>query len=186
MIRYSHSVGPAHQYMMGGTEQPEYIETAGQTWKAGSLIHVVAAGTLSICTNSSQILNSEVGGQAMAAATGTTDATVRFRPILPTDVFLANVYHTVAASAVTAQTDLGDIRGLYYVTATGLWHVDGTGATILSGDVANETVRIVGFPGSVDGTVNTIGDIYGFVFVQFLSLSVATDGNPTRRVLQFA
>lgn len=185
-IRYSHSLGTAHNFLLGGGEQPEYIEAATQSWKAGSLVYGDADGKIAICTNASQILDSEVLGQAVSAATGTTNSQVRLRPILPTDVFIANVYHTVAASAVTAQTDLYDIRGLYYVTATGLWHLDGTGATIQSTTVANATVRVVGFPDRVDGAVNTIGDIYGFAFVRFLTWAIGDDGLPQRRVLQFA
>ena len=177
--------------MLGGAEQPWFKEETSQTWKAGSLVYGNASGNVAICTNASQQLDGVILGQAQtigrnlsAAAAGSPTSPFMVRPIRPTDIFVANAYHT-NGTQVTAQTDLYDIKGLYYVAATGLWHVDYVNAVEGATDSLGRVI-IIGFPDYVDGVQNTIGDILGYVLVRFLAMSTASDGVPNQRILQYA
>lgn len=133
-------------------------------------------------------LNTEIAGQALEAATGVTDTAVKFRVIRPDSVFMMNVYHGTAASAVTAITQLGTAYGIIKPSATGKWHVDIENTTIEDGTTALGKVMVVGFPDTnpADCVANTIGDIYGLVYVKFLTFTIASDGSPFTRNLQLA
>lgn len=176
-IRY---VGNQHHIpplLKGGPEDPLMKETASQTYGIGALVYKDSNGTIAIVGDSSGRVNTHIAGQALKAATGVTGGNVYFRAIRATDLFIANVYHATAGSAVTAQTQDGTIRGLILVS--GNVHVDIENSVEGASD-ALARVQIVGFPRTspVDGTDNTIGDRYGFVFCQFLRLSAASDLDP--------
>jgi hypothetical protein len=167
-------------------------ETAGQTFGIGDLVYFDSNGTVAICGVTSFNLNTAILGIAQTAATGVTGASVRVRVISPNDRFLMNIFHTTAASAVTAQTQLGTpvIYALRNNAAalptgtTGKWVVDLT-TTPESAGVNLGRVVITGFllapdvaPLATTGVYASpaIGDIYAPVIVKFLPVVMASDG----------
>lgn len=183
----------------GGAMASYFKETASQSWVAGDLIYLDTNGTLAICTTSSNQLNSAIAGQALYSATGVTGTAVQFHPIRADEVYLMNVYHSTAASAVTAQTLLANNSGVGYAvirasdgSASGnCWMVDIENTANLEDATHNlARVKIVGFElqTAIDSTGNQVvpalGDIYGLVKVQFLTFSIASDGTPFQRLLQ--
>jgi hypothetical protein len=177
---------------MGGIGfDTQYLEAASQTYSKGDLIYVNTAGAVAVCTDNASTtfqLDSEIAGIAMKAATGVTGTRVMFMPIRAGDVFIMNVYHGTAASAVTSLAHIGDLFAIRRasVTATGKWHVDLQGTTIEDATVAVAKARIIGFPRFYGTATNTIGDIYGYAYVTFLPYTIATDGAPHVRNLQFS
>ena len=163
-------------------------EDSSQAWLIGDLIYHdnTDEGLLKICGTTSSKLNTEVAGQANKAAVGVKNTFVHFRPILPTDIYAMNVYHSTAASAITVATQLGKVYGLIYTG--GRWHVDIENTTVEDGTTALAAVRVHGFmerhPMSL--VKLAIGDIYGVVLVTFLLDTIATDGSPHTRLLQYA
>lgn len=170
----------------GGLEEPEYIEVASSSWGIGDLLYIDTDGKVAICTDSTGQLDSAIAGQALKAATGTTGASVFFRVIRPDDVFVMNVYHSSAGSAVTNQNQIGDIFGIIKVSSK--WHVDIENTTTEDGSTALAKVQVVGFPdrNPATGDDNVIGDTYGCVEVKFLPFTIASDGSPFTRNLQLA
>lgn len=175
-------VGTAGTDTKDGGEEPLYKEAAAQTYKAGDLVYIDSSGLIAICTNAANRLNSEILGQAMKDATGTTDAPVYVRVIRPSDIYLMNVFHSTKASATITQTRLGEVYGI--ILNSGKWHVDVENTTVEDATTALAKVRVIGFPSRVNGVANAINDIYGFVAVQFLPFTIATDGSPFTRNLQ--
>lgn len=180
--------------MVGGPEYPTIKETASQTYPIGALVYQDSNGTIALCTNSSDKLDSAIAGQALKAATGVTGGNVYFRAIRATDVYIMNIYHTTVASAVTAQTDIGVIYGIFYNTSATLttgsnskFVIDKVNTSVESSTVCLARVKVIGFPRTspVDGSPNAVGDTYGFCFVQFQAYSAATDGAPSIHVLQY-
>lgn len=185
---------------IGGAEMPLFKETASQSYKVNDLVYLDSNGTVAICTTTSHKLNSAVLGLAQTAATGVTGAQVKVRPITRNDRFLVSVFHTTAASAVTAQTQLGGIYGLYYDTAalptgtTGLWCLDLVNTSPETGG-ALAYVQVVQIPTTgifkpLSGTGGSfanpaIGDVYAPVVVKFLPLSIQSDGSTHRYNLQW-
>lgn len=155
----------------------------------GDLIYLDSNGTLAVCGVTSTKLNTAIAGQACEAATGVTGTAVKFRAIRPDDIYAMNVFHATAASAITAQTQMGSVFGIIKPTASGSkWQVDIENTTTEDGTTALAKVMVVGFPSinPADGVANTIGDIYGLVLVRFLPFTIATDGAPFTRNLQLA
>lgn len=187
-IRYKRSVaGGVEPVVIGGPEWPSIIETASQSYPLGGLVYIDSNGTIAICTNSSG-LTSEVLGQAMKAATGTTGAAAYVRPIRTTDRFIANLYHSTAATAVSALAKINVMYNLILIN--GKWHVDVENTTVEDGSTAKATVKVLGFEKEGFNSTgqwieHTIGDIYAPAEIQFLSLSIGTDGDPRRRNLQW-
>ena len=177
---YAYSQNQDEAVLMGGIGfDNQYLEVASQSWTRAALIHADANGAMAICTATSAI-----GGVAVNKATGVTGTRVHFRPIKPADVYIMNVYHATAASAITALTQVGDAFGM--IVVNGRFHIDIEDVTIEDGSEASARVKIIGFPDKHNGEVCTIGDIYGLAYVTFLPFSIASDGAPMIRVLQFA
>jgi hypothetical protein len=165
--------------LAGGSEQSWIKEVASSTWVAGDLLTIDSNGKLAECTDSSGILTGSIDAIALTAASGVTDTNPLIRVIRPDDIFAMNVYHATAASAVTNQNQLTDRFGVF-TSAAGLWHVDIENTTVEDATNSTARVRIVGFPATnpATGAANTIGDIYGVVYVKFLPFSIASDGTP--------
>jgi hypothetical protein len=185
-------------YSATGTES--YLkETASQSWKIDDILYVDTNGTIAIATNSTGKANSAFAGLALAKASGVTGQQVQLDIIRPDQVYVASVWHSTAASAVTVQTQLSGVYGLRYDTAAlpagtaGTWVVDIENTTVEDASNALARVQVVGFyegraptaTAGVDVTCS-IGDIYGAVLVKFVPFSIATDGSPSVRVLQLA
>ncbi len=162
----------------GGPEQDTYVEGTSQTYLTGDLIYQNGTSNMVICTvNGSSQSNSQIGGQAKKDATGVAGTGVHFWTIRPDEEFIANVYHATPGSALTAKTQLGSVFAL--VRISGIWMVDIQNAVEGS---ANALARVRN-----NGVVNTIGDTYGFVVVNFLPVSLALTGTTAgQRILQFA
>jgi hypothetical protein len=185
-------------YAATGTES--YLkETASQSWKVDDILYVDSNGTIAIATNSSGKADSAVAGLALAKASGVTGQQVQLDVIRPDNVYVASVWHSTAASAVTVQTQLGVVYGLRYDTAAlpagtaGKWVVDIENTTVEDATTALARVKVIGFyqgraPTTTAGVDVTcaIGDVYGGVLVKFLDFSIASDGSPFTRILQLA
>lgn len=186
-----------------GTEN-FFKETAGQTYTVGDLVYLDSNGTVALCTNSSNNLNSAIAGQAETPATGVTGAPVLIRAIRRDDIFRMSVWHSTAASAVLALTQLGVVYRVRYDTAAlvagtgGKWVVDIENTTIEDTTHALGKVQVVGFyqgevftndspSKSVQPSVNSgaFTDIYGQVLVKFIDFTIETDGGNIVRNLQF-
>ena len=170
---------------VGGPEYTHFKETASQTYVKGDLLYLDSNGTIAICTTSSSQLTSKIAGRAEAAATGVTGTNVHMQIIKPTDIWCCNVMHATAASAITAQTQLGAVFAMRADTVSGngtlVWSVDIENA-VTGANAHKARVKVVGFPlknpfdaGSL--TRPAIGDIYGLVLVQFIMNAADTDGN---------
>jgi hypothetical protein len=158
----------------GGPEAPEIKEAASQTYGLGALVYLVS-GLVTIATATTQL-----AGQALQAATGTTNQSAYLAVIRAGDRFVMNVYHTTQASAITAQAQLGTVYGL--VVVAGQFHADIENvATAEDATHSSGRVKVVGFYKE-----DAIGDIYGRVVVEFEEWSLASDGNPNQRILQLA
>jgi hypothetical protein len=179
--------------LAGGPEYPHFKETASQVFKKGDLIYLDTNGTIALATiNGSNQSDGFLCGVAKKNATGTTGAEIHFHVIRPDDLWVMNVMHGTAALAVTAQTQLGTVRGVRRDTVSSVlaWGVDVENAVEGATD-SLARVQIVGFPlknpfdaGSL--TRPAIGDVYGLVIVKFLPFSAASDSVPFQRILQLA
>lgn len=97
-----------------GTWDTKYCEvTASQTFKTGDWVYKVAAGTLSICASSGNDVGAILPwGRAMADAADVLNNSGSFPYGCPVEVpadngeFVVAVYHSTAASAVLAATDI--------------------------------------------------------------------------------
>jgi hypothetical protein len=156
----------------GGPEVPLIKEASSQTYGLGALVYL-NAGLVTIATASTAL-----AGQATAAATGTTGASAFIGVIRPGDRFVMNVYHSTIGSAVTTQGNLGTVYPL--VVVSGQFHCD-IETTSEDASTANGRVKVVGFYGE-----DALGDTYGRVIVEFEEWSLASDGNPNKRILQLA
>ena len=185
-IKYVKNTEGRPRQFVGGLEMTGDIrEDASQTWDRGSLLVFDSDGDVEEANTSSNVwiqptsASGSVAGQAMEDATGTTSSDVYMAVIRPTDIFEANVYHTTAASAVTNRNMLGKRFRMSQIS--GKWHVDIENTTIEDGTNAYPWVKVVGFQ-----TDDTLGDIYGRVYIRFGDFTVATDGDPSQRILQLA
>src|SRR6266436_743347 len=98
-------------------DDPTIIETAAQAYVINDLLYFDTNGTVAIATRTSGNLNSTVAGLATAKATGVTGAQVKIRGLRKDDILRCSVWHATAASAITAQTQLGVIYRVRYDTA---------------------------------------------------------------------
>ena len=169
---------------VGGEEYPHSKETASQSYIAGGLVYLDSNGTVATCTLSTDRLNSKILGTAVKAATGVTGDDVLIRVIRPSDIYVMQVHHGTAASAVTAQTQLGAIFGVDRQTVSGngtsIWCVNIEDA-VTGSDADLARVRCVGFPlknpfDAGNLTRPAIGDVYGLMLVQFITSNSHTDG----------
>jgi len=184
-------------YAATGTES--YLkETASQSWKINDLLYIDTNGTIAICTTSSNSLNSAIAGLALAKASGVTGQQVQLDVIRPDEIFQMSVWHSTAASAVTAQTNLTKIYRVRYDTAAlpagtaGKWVVDIENTTTEDATTALAKVQVVRFyegraPTTTAGVdvMCSIGDIYGRVLCKFVHQTARTDGSNLVRNYQF-
>jgi hypothetical protein len=176
----------------GGPERPDLKEGASQSWGIGDLIYLnTSSGKFEICTDSSGRHNSPIAGSAQKAATGVTDSPVYFHAIRPDDIYVMNLYHSTPGSAVSAVTLIGKTFGI--IKAGGLWMVDIENTTVEDATNALARVRIDSFEyAGLDTNGNWVqqdlvnfGDRYALARVRFLPFSIATDGSPMTRILQY-
>lgn len=200
---YTTSLPGTQPYLKGDVQatgsENYYKETAGQTFKINDLLQLDTNGTVAICGLSSNSLNTPILGQAQSPATGVTGNPILVRVIRGDDLFRMSVWHATAASAVTAQTQLGTIFRVRFDSAAlpagtgGNWVVDIQNTTVEDATTALAKVQVVGF---YQGRVFTndapskevtpvIGDIYGQVVVRFVPFTVQTNGAGLVRNLYF-
>jgi hypothetical protein len=180
---------PYRRFVGGpGDKSTTYVEAASQTWISGDLIFMNDASNLTICgeDGSGHYLTGPIAGQALKKATGTTGTKTHFAVIRPGDRFFMNVYHGTAASAITAKTQIGDRLPVRH--ASSRWMVDIETTGFEDATHADAVVKVVGFPlwHPLLNVPVAIGDIYGLVEVEFIPISIASDGTPIIDRLQFA
>jgi hypothetical protein len=142
---------------------------------------------VAIVTESTDTVNSAILGQAARAATGVTGAPTYVQCWRPEDRYLMQVYHGTAASAVTALTQRGQVYSIIKdESGNDTYHVD-IETDPESGTVALARVMVVDFPEGqiINGVLSTIGDLKGWVIVKPLEFSIAEDGTPFTRILQY-
>lgn len=148
----------------GPVEVRYYPEAASQTFKKGEAVYLVS-GKVTEFTTSVDNGSTRFLGFAAADATGTTDTPCPVWIANGDTIFRANMYHSTAASAVTAVTDIStSLLPLKILAAqgTGIVAVDkeDTGSKI-------DCVNIIDIPVGVDkssgGQILAVGDVYGFV-----------------------
>lgn len=96
---------PNPPLMYGPTRRSTYPITAGQTFKAGDPVYLVAAGTLSICaTSGNDVGNIQILGHAAGDAEWLLSKGYDCEVMIPLSGFtiLTQLYHSTAASAVLA------------------------------------------------------------------------------------
>lgn len=183
---YNQGVDP---WRRGGSMEDYFIEDASQTYVVGDFVYINGDGEVAIATNTSSQLDSAIGGLAEKAATGTTGEVAEFLAIRPSDILVMNVFHSTPASSVTAQNQLTDVFGI--ILEDSVWCVDIENTTVEDGSTALARCQVVGFPKgyfpNTDGKLveSAIGDTNGKVLVKILPFSIAGDGTPFTRILQF-
>jgi hypothetical protein len=181
---YKGYAGPA---LTTGGENPTLKETASQSYRVGDLVYIDSNGTVAIVTESTDTVNSAILGQAARAATGVTGAPTYVQCWRPEDRYLMQVYHATPASAVTALTQRGQVYSIIKdESGNDTYHVD-IETDPESGTVALARVMVVDFPEGqiINGVLSTIGDLKGWVIVKPLEFSIAEDGTPFTRILQY-
>lgn len=195
MPRFWKSTQVQCPFTVGGPEETWVVEAASQTYKKGQMVYWDTSGHVAICTQSTSIMTSEILGFATQdGENGSAGVpTTRVNVIRMGDILVANVWNA-AGDAVSAKSQLGDVFGLTLVNPTSkaaatattdVWAVDLDNTTIEDLDESEARCRVVGFPtGVVNGVQSAIGDIFGFVLIQILPYSIASDGTPHQRILQ--
>lgn len=84
----------------------EYPEAAGQTFKKGELVYLVA-GKATVCATSATL----IAGMALQDATGVVDSPIAIAIAEPGTLYEMNVYHSNPAFAITAITQPGTVFG---------------------------------------------------------------------------
>lgn len=144
----------------GGPVIEEYPEAASQTFKKGEMVYLDGSGhvaefTASVDDGSTRFL----GFAAEDGHNDTAAATHKVKVMLPTDdsVFEGNIYHSTAASAITALTDVASGTLLPFVQlpsqGDGMVAVDKENT---SGQI--DCIRIVNL-----SPKHAVGDVYGRV-----------------------
>lgn len=121
-------------------------EAAGQTYKKGQLVYLVA-GAVTVMADDGQVCL----GMVTQDATGTTGTDMEIIIATPVTVFEVNVYHSTAASAVTAATQIGENYAL---------QVDSNKCYCDIEDVTNVLFRVIKL-----SPKDTVADVYGRVWV---------------------
>ena len=179
--------GVALSLAAGGGENPTLKDAASQAYRIGDLVYVNTSGLLAIVTESTDTVDSPILGQAARAATGVTSASAYVLCWRPEDRFLMQVFHATPASAVTNQNQIGDVFPIIKdESGNDTYHID-LATTAESATVALARVQVVGFPEGeiINGVLSTVGDTYGWAIVKPLEFSIATDGDPLTRTLQY-
>src|SRR5258708_4098877 len=195
-------VSPRMQGSIIAEEEGTWLkETASQTFGVDDFVYIdTSLGTVSICTTSTNQMNSPIAGLAGQKASGVTGNPVLLRVIRRDTVLRMNVWHSTAASAVAAQATLGNVYAIFNSASAqptgtnGAWAVDIENfANIEDATHALARVQVVGFyqgrvftnaTPSVEVDADYVHDIYGFVLVKVLPFSIASDGTPFTRGLK--
>jgi len=134
-------------------------EAAGQSFKRGELIYLVA-GLATVVASDGVVIY----GMALQDATGTTSTMIDVLEFDSSTILRGNVYHSTPASAVTARANVG-IKYAVYVGSNKV-HVD-------IEDTGNDAFVIV----SLDE--GEVGDIYGRCYFKVLPAVLQTEAAAT-------
>lgn len=137
-------------YTLSGGPAPvvSLLEATSQTFKKGELVYL-ASGYVTVCSTDPSLIIGIANEDAHNITAGTQRVSVT---LLNGVVFKANVYHATAASAVTAQTQVGSSYGV--VAVSNKWFVD----------ISEESSKRVTIMDLVQE--DTVGDTYGRVYFQ--------------------
>ncbi len=165
-LRWSHSdagsQGPLSFY------DANIKEANSQSFVVGDLVTATpGTGTVSIFAAQGR----NVSGIAETDATNVTSGNIaiRIQKILPTEVYIANLYNGASATT-SAITQLGKCYGLRKASA-GVWVVD----TAVGGTITQANVQVVGFVYGydVDSSGNpygkALGDTCAEVYIKFMT-----------------
>lgn len=145
----------------GGPEHPNLKETASQSYAAGAPVYYDSNGTIAVAVASSSVIT-QIAGIALEAATGTTGAPVRYRPISPGDRYVVHVTSN-GSSTTTALTQVGDVCNFDLSNGNLVANVNGTDATKVAARIIALYTVVSGY---ADG--DTVGDTSGRVVVEFI------------------
>lgn len=129
-------------------------EAASQSFKKGQFVYL-ASGKVTVATATSGIY-----GMALQDATGTTDTQLAVLVALKDTIFRGCVYHSTAASAITAVTDVG-------TTTFGVNQVSNI-SVVDKETSSHDSFSVIG----LDPT-DAVGTTYGRVFFRVNSGEVA-------------
>lgn len=163
--------------LIGGIGSPEkLVEAASQSYTRGMLVALDSDGKVAEVAAGN--ITAAFLGLAQVSATGVTDDdSPHVQAITEDDVFIMNVYHGTAASAILARNQMDARWGLKIVSDKLHVDLELAEASIESATACNAWCRIVGF-------VDDLGDTYGRVLVKIGARGVATDGAPQVFFLQ--
>ena len=140
------------QRVGGGEPQIEiYPEAASQSFKAGQLVYLVG-GKVTVCANNAQV----VLGIANQDATTATDADIQVIVLDNQDILTCSVYHSTAASAITAVAQVGEDYELLVSSNKCYCDIEATAVPLF---------RVVGI---YDSPRYAVGDRYGLVKVRLM------------------
>ena len=145
----------------GGPEEPDLKETASQTYGIGAPLYKDSNGTIAIAAASSNIIT-ELCGFALKAATGTTGAQVRYRPVIPGEMYVMSLQGT--STDATALTQVGNKYMLDIDTARCVVNVD---ATFDAAKPHVQVLKMYTAANGYSGVADAVGDTNGRVVVVF-------------------
>lgn len=165
----------------GGIGSPEpLVEAASQSYTKGMLVYLASGKVTEVAAG---LITAAFAGFARQNATGTTNTRAPIDAIVPGSRWKMSLYHSTAASAVSAITQLGLRYGVKVVSDQLVVDLETADADLETTTAVNAWVRIVGF----DHVYEDLGaDIYARVIVEFGTFSVADDGSPQVNWLQMA
>lgn len=156
------------------------VEAASQTYTKGMLCYLASGKVTEVAAG---LITAAFAGFAREDATGTTNTRAPLEAIKPGQRWKMSLYHSTAASAISAITQLGARFGIKVVSDQLVVDLETAEAALEDATTVNAWVRIVGF----DHVYEDLGvDVYARVIVEFGTFSAADDGSPSAHWLQLA
>lgn len=162
-----------------GAQEP-LVEAASQSYTKGMLVYLASGKVTEVAAG---LITAAFAGFAREDATGVTNTRAPLEAITPGQRWKMTLYHSTAASAISAITQLGARFGLKVVSDKLVVDLETAEAALEDATTVNAWCRIVGF----DHTYDDLGvDVYARAIVEIGSYSVADDGAPSAHWFQLA
>ena len=151
----------------GFTYRKEFPEDASQSFVAGDILGIDSAGQVTLAVAAGSTLDStgiRIVGQALEAASGTENTLIAVEVwTVDTRIDLPK-YHSTAASAATARTDVDAQCNLRNDSSFGwVWDFE---------TVTNPVAHCIGIPESYDGKTMTVGGQYNPLRCKLIALEL--------------